>query len=79
MVDFSKRFVLFHTEGCHLCEIAQGMVAQESVDYHHKDICDDEQLAEKYGVSIPVFYDSLNNKELFWPFEQNDVQKFIGA
>ncbi|MCL1046198.1 glutaredoxin family protein [Shewanella electrodiphila] len=67
--------ILYHTEGCHLCEIAQSLVEQLALSYQHIDICDDEVLAERYGISIPVLV--MGDKELFWPFDVPQLTDFI--
>lgn len=71
----NPEFILYHTDGCHLCEIAQSLVEQLGIDYQHIDICDDESLAERYGVSIPVLV--MGEKELFWPFNEPQLNDFI--
>lgn len=71
-------FILFGSEGCHLCELALDMckhiVAQEQLNI--VDIVDDEQLVEKYGVHIPVLKRTKDNNELYWPFSQEDIIEF---
>lgn len=47
-------YVLYHTEGCHLCELAAALLNAAEVRYTAIDICDDETLAERYGVSIQI-------------------------
>ncbi|ARD21842.1 MULTISPECIES: glutaredoxin family protein [Shewanella] len=70
-----SHLILYHTDGCHLCEIAQALVEQLGIHYQHIDICDDENLAARYGVSIPVV--SVGDKELFWPFDESQLTDFI--
>ncbi|MDD8059241.1 MULTISPECIES: glutaredoxin family protein [Shewanella] len=70
-------YILYHTEGCHLCEIAQSLIEQTDIQYHHVDICDDAALAERYGISIPVLVQ--DDRELFWPFDATQLQEFIGV
>lgn len=67
--------ILYHTDGCHLCEIAQSLVEQLGMVYQHIDICDDDLLAERYGISIPVLV--MGDKELFWPFDGEQLTDFI--
>jgi glutaredoxin len=73
----SVAYVLYHTEGCHLCEIAQALVDQTTINYQHIDICDDGSLIERYGMSIPVFLQG--ERELFWPFDAAQLQSFLGV
>ncbi|MGB0895594.1 MAG: glutaredoxin family protein [Parashewanella sp.] len=72
------RYVLYHTDGCHLCELAAELLQQANISYRHVDICDDELLAEKYGIRIPVVSDTQTNKELGWPFDMDSLQEFTG-
>ncbi|ABI72501.1 glutaredoxin family protein [Shewanella frigidimarina] len=73
----SVAYVLYHTEGCHLCDIAQVLVDQTAINYQHIDICDNASLAERYGMSIPVFVQG--ERELFWPFDAAQLQEFLGV
>ncbi len=71
-------YVLYHTEGCHLCELAAALLNAANVRYRAIDICDDEVLAERYGVSIPVVK-SADECCLCWPFDATQLQEFLGA
>ncbi|WP_119394554.1 glutaredoxin family protein [Salinibius halmophilus] len=71
---------LMHTDGCHLCELAQALLDQAVnagliSGYEHVDIALDDELVEKYGIRIPVVCD--NNAELGWPFDYNGLQTFL--
>lgn len=71
--------ILFGTSGCHLCEQAELIVnacVPEGVDY--VDIAEQEQWQEQYAVRIPVLYDPKTKQELGWPFDQVEVEKFVG-
>ncbi|QYJ80105.1 glutaredoxin family protein [Shewanella acanthi] len=74
MVDY----VLYHTDGCHLCELAAALLNAAEVDYTAIDICDDEALAKLYGVSIPVLK-GADERCLYWPFDAIQLQAFLGA
>ena len=71
----SQDYVLYHTDGCHLCELAKELVDNENIQYNHIDICDDDMLAARYGVSIPVV--AQGDRTLFWPFDQQQLNNFI--
>ncbi|MGL4447089.1 MAG: glutaredoxin family protein [Shewanella sp.] len=71
-------YVLYHTEGCHLCELAAALLLQAGVTYQAIDICDDEKLVERYGASIPVL-SAGEEQQLCWPFNATQLQAFIGA
>ena len=69
--------ILYTTEGCHLCELAEQMLAKaqntrqfflESID-----ISTDEELIVTYGIRIPVVKNKLTNEEVEWPFLPEDL------
>ena len=78
IAESEQSYVLYHTEGCHLCELADGLLKAAGVTYKAIDICDDEALAERYGVSIPVVK-AVDDRSLFWPFDAAQLQEFLGA
>lgn len=73
-----REFVLFHTEGCHLCEQAEMLLAPlaEAADWivELRDIADSDDLLECYGTRIPVLMDCADGRELGWPFGRESVQ-----
>jgi len=73
------RLMLFGTSGCHLCEQAEAIIkacVPNGVDY--VDIAEQEQWQEQYAIRIPVLYDPETKQELGWPFDQADVEGFVG-
>ncbi len=72
-------YILFHTDACHLCEQAQALITALNIDFVLQDICDDEQLAQRYGVRIPVLLRRADDAELGWPFDSEQLQQFTGA
>lgn len=71
---------LLGTLGCHLCEEAEIIIAaceQKYLNIKNIDIAEHEQWQEKYAIRIPVLYHPDTEKELGWPFTQEQVQKFI--
>ena len=71
--------ILYHTDACHLCELAAELLIQNGVKYDALDICDDEQLAEQYGIRIPVVKIVDSQNELNWPFDLEALEEFLGA
>lgn len=73
-----KAFILYGSEGCHLCELA--LTLCEPIHANNQltlvDIVDEEHLVAKYAVHIPVLKRTKDNKELYWPFSQQDVNEF---
>ena len=79
-----RSFLLLGTHGCHLCEVAEAMIAsgldgtQISVDY--MDIAYDDALLEQYGTRIPVLInEQQKGQELAWPFDQSQLLAFINT
>ncbi|QIZ76569.1 glutaredoxin family protein [Ferrimonas lipolytica] len=69
--------ILFHTDGCHLCEQAAALLQQANIAFQTVDIITDPELVERYGIRIPVVFHHGN--ELGWPFDSADLQQFTGA
>lgn len=82
----TKEFILYGSDGCHLCEqalaICLAVLTYEQLS--EVDIVDQpnvahetKSLVELYGVHIPVLEklnDTLSeNKKLFWPFTIEQV------
>jgi len=76
-----KTFVLYSTEHCHLCELAEQILIQTLDAKKHQvdveDIADNDLLLARYGIRIPVLVDFHSKAELQWPFDAESVQKFI--
>ena len=72
-----KHFILYGSEGCHLCELAEELCQPIlASNIRHVDIVSDERLVEQFGVHIPVLQHEPSGKNLFWPFTQGDVEEF---
>ena len=72
-------WVLYHTDGCHLCEQAEQLITEVLCDTSELlliDIMTDEQLIAEYQITIPVLK-SEKGEQLFWPFTLNSVRKFL--
>ncbi len=74
MVDF----VLFGTEGCHLCEEAATLLNEACMTFEHRDILERPDWQEKYGWLIPVLWHERSGQQLNWPFDERQVQAFAG-
>ncbi len=78
--DAPVLFYLFGTLGCHLCEEAEIIIAacgHKQINIKHIDIAEHEQWQEEYAIRIPVLYHPETEKELGWPFTQEQAQVFI--
>lgn len=42
-----------------------------------RDIAEDEQLMEKYSLSIPVLEKSGSEHRLYWPFDRQQLALFL--
>lgn len=71
-----QHFLLYFTDGCHLCDDAQRLLQQTAVSYSKVDIIDDPQLVSLYGDSIPVIQ-SENGDTINWPFDLRQLNDFI--
>lgn len=66
---------LFGTLGCHLCEVAQGVLmpfVEHGLLVDVVDIAESESLTEIYGLRIPVLRRNDTGEELDWPFDSAD-------
>ena len=46
-------------------------------DLEEVDISTDEQLVELYGVRIPVVKNSVNDREVGWPFGVEEIARLF--
>lgn len=77
MSSEKERVEFYTTLGCHLCEQAMDIINstlnREFFEIISFDIADDDELMEKYGVTIPVVKRCETGRELNWPFDQQDL------
>ena len=77
-----KRFILYGTVGCHLCDEAEMLLSPLLTDdcrVEYVDISDSDQLMALYGTLIPVLRRLRDNAELRWPFDAAQAGAFLGA
>lgn len=75
-----KALLLYTTQGCHLCEQAETLLLPVleylnanllgGIVLQHVEISDSAELAEKYGIRIPVIRVEDQSEELGWPFDE---------
>jgi len=79
--NMSINLILYHTEGCHLCEQAEVMLGQissaKSVTYAEIDIISDRGLLEQYADEIPVVENAETGQIIKWPFSILDLMEII--
>ena len=77
MTSEPRHFLLYHTAGCHLCEMAEEVLlplaARGGWRVELVDVAGDDALEERYGVRIPVIRDVANGVEIGWPFDAEAV------
>jgi hypothetical protein len=75
----ATKFVLYSSEGCHLCEQALVLCDSriERLNLQIVDIVEDELLVEQYGVHIPVLKRCSDDKALYWPFNIKQIDELI--
>lgn len=76
--------ILFHTAGCHLCEladeIATPLALAAGVHLERVDIIASATLLERYGTRIPVLRGaSEHDEELGWPFDAAAVSRLLAG
>lgn len=72
-------FALFGTEGCHLCEDAEALLAEAGIIFQKQDILDRIEWQEKYGWLIPVLCHIESQRQLNWPFDDQQVREFVNS
>lgn len=72
-------YLLFGTEGCHLCEEAEQLLADAGIVFAGQDIMDDDAWQQQYGLSIPVLLHIESRRQLNWPFDDRQLQDFIAT
>ena len=76
-----KKLKFFTTEGCHLCEQAEELLSVLQQEHMFNldviDIAVEQELVEKYGLSIPVLLSTENKEELYWPFNADDIVSLL--
>ncbi|MEY4590251.1 MAG: hypothetical protein RL497_2327 [Pseudomonadota bacterium] len=75
-----RRFYLYSTLGCHLCEEAEAvllpLLAHGGSEIEIIDIAE-ENLIERYGTRIPVLLNPSTGAELDWPFDAQLLQQWF--
>lgn len=76
-----RELELLGTLGCHLCEVAAGVLMTEldpqKYEVYQVDIAEDEQLMERYALTIPVLLDVSSQQVLNWPFDVEQLRQFL--
>ena len=76
---------LYGTSACHLCEVAEALLAQLLAELAEDvrpsieliDIADSDALIERYGTRIPVLRRERDGVELVWPFDAVQARQLL--
>jgi hypothetical protein len=74
---------LYHTLGCHLCELAEAVVSEvesqsaQSYSLTKIDIAASDELFALYGIRIPVLQAQGCSTTLDWPFDSTDLHRYL--
>lgn len=82
--DRCTDFQLLGTSGCHLCEVAEQLLAGLLAEGHPwqielVDIANDDTLMERYANAIPVLLRCDGGDPLCWPFSREQVLSWAEA
>jgi len=75
--SINGELVLYTLTGCHLCDQVAIMLRDMGIGCTAVEIDSDEELERKYEIHIPVLYLPDAGKELFFPFNEDQVKKFL--
>lgn len=78
---------LYGTSACHLCEVAEALLAQVLAGFDEArqpqieliDIADSDALIARYGTRIPVLHRLGDGVELDWPFDAGQAQRLLAG
>jgi glutaredoxin len=72
------QLILFGTQGCHLCEEAEQLLAAyKDLAFETIDIAEHPEWQDRYAVRIPVLLNTDIGAELAWPFDAREVEAFV--
>ena len=70
--------ILYQRDDCHLCDLALDVLAVARVpEFESVFIDGDAGLEDRYGVRVPVLRETASGAELDWPFDAEQVRRFI--
>jgi glutaredoxin len=71
------RYHLFVRLNCHLCADAFALLCEMGVAVQRINIDRDPALRAQYDVLVPVLFDAERDRELPYPFDAEDVRRFM--
>jgi hypothetical protein len=73
----NRELVLYTLIGCHLCDGVAAMLQDMGLVWTPVEIDTDPELEQKYDIRIPVLYLPDTGEELFFPFNEDQVEEFL--
>ncbi len=73
----NRELVLYTLIGCHLCDQVAVMLSDMGIEWTPMEIDTDLELEIKYAIHIPVLCLPDTGEELFFPFSEDQVRKFL--
>lgn len=73
----SEPLILYSRADCHLCDTVIVMMDKAGVPWRPVNIDRDPELIQKYGVRVPVVQHPGSGRELFFPFSDHDLFRFL--
>lgn len=78
-----RALVLYHTMGCHLCELAEALAVPVAVargcTLSLAEISGNDELERLYGTRIPVIRNPSTGREIGWPFGETELLALIAG
>ena len=72
------QFILYQRDDCHLCDLALEVLAAARVpEFDSVFIDGDEPLEARYGARIPVLRDQARGMEVDWPFDADQLKRWL--
>ena len=72
------RWLLYVSDECELCDRALAVLAEaRAPDFESVCIEDSPDLMERYGLRVPVLHDAIGRRDLGWPFDAEEVVRFL--
>jgi len=74
-----RKLILYYQPECHLCDEAEVLLHTAGLGnaYLKVDISGDPELLMRYEIHVPVLQRADDQHELFWPFDQSELQGFV--
>ncbi len=73
----SEPLIMYSRADCHLCDQVIIMMDRARIAWRPVNIDSNPALVQKYGVRVPVLQHPESGKELFFPFSDRDLFRFL--